>query len=209
MPARVVLVDDHELAREALHAVLAREPDFVVAGEAGDGRTGVALVERLRPDLVVMDLRMPEMDGLAATRAILAAAPATRVVVLTSADTRVHMLQALDSGAIGFLPKGATRGQVLETLRAALAGEVRAQTGVTLPPEPPAGTAGRAAHDLSDREVAVLRLIAQGRTNHAIGRELGVSENTIKTHVRHLMRKLAVPDRAAAVAQAAELGLLR
>ncbi len=209
MVARVVLVDDHELAREALHAVLAREPDFVVCGEAGDGRSAVALVQRLRPDLVVMDLRMPELDGLAATRAILAAAPATRVVVLTSADTRVHLLEALGAGAVGFLPKGTTRRELLDALRAALAGEVRAQTGGTMPRDPSAERAPPAPHWLTAREVAVLRLIARGRTNHAIGRELGVSENTVKTHVSHLMRKLDAPDRAAAVARAAELGLLR
>jgi DNA-binding NarL/FixJ family response regulator len=206
--ARVLLADDHELAREALRSVLAREHDLEVVGEAVDGPETVALAARRRPDIVMMDLRMPGLDGLAATRAILAEAPATRVVVLTSSDTRSHMLEAIGAGAAGFLPKGATRAELLLALRSALAGEVRAQVGG---PEPGLSSEAKlpdGTHGLTPREVEVLRLVARGRTNEAIAHELGLTANTVKTHVAHVLRKLAAPDCAAAVARAASLGLL-
>lgn len=208
-PARILLADDHELAREALRSVLSREPDLEVVGEARDGREAVALAQRLRPDLIVMDLRMPGLDGIAATRAARTALPATRVVVLTSLDQRTHVLEALRAGAQGYLLKGATRQEVLTTLRTVLAGEVHVQAELagSLLGELARGEAP-AAHGLSVREVAVVRLMAQGRTNAAIGRELHLSVNTVKTHVAHILRKLDAADRAQAVARAAALGLL-
>ena len=208
-PARVVLADDHELAREALRSVLAREPDLDVVGEARDGHEAVALAARLRPDLVVMDVRMPGLDGIAATRAVCEAVPAVRVVVLTSSEQRAYALEALRAGAAGYLLKGATKRELLDTLRAALAGEVRVQAEVA---GPLLGQLARgettAEHGLSDREVGVLRLMARGRTNEAIGRELHLSLNTVKTHVSHILAKLGVADRAEAAARAAALGLL-
>ena len=208
-PARVLLADDHELAREALRSVLAREPDLLVVGEAGDGREAVALAARLRPDLVVVDLRMPGLDGLAATRAIVEAVPTARVVALTSSESRAHALEALRAGASSYLLKGATKREVLATLRAALAGEVRVQAEVA---GPLLGQLARgetlAAHGLSGREVEVLRLLARGRTNEAIGRALHLSPNTVKTHVSHILAKLGVADRAEAAARGAALGLL-
>jgi len=207
--ARVLLADDHELAREALRSVLAREPDLEVVGEARDGQEAVNLAARLRPDLVVMDIRMPGLDGFAATRALRDVLPGARVVMLTSSEQRAYALEALRAGAAGYLLKGATKGEVLATLRAALAGEVRVQPEVA---GPLLGQLARgevpAEHGLSDREVEVLRLVARGRTNQAIGRELHLSLNTVKTHISHILAKLGVADRAAAAARAAALGLL-
>lgn len=208
-PVRVLLADDHELAREAMRSVLTREPDLRVVGEAADGRAALALARELRPDLVLMDLRMPGLDGLAATRAIVEASPSTRVVVLTSLETRAHLLEALRVGAAGYLLKGATKQEVLETLRAALAGEVRVQPSLAAGLlQDVARGAPAAGHGLTPREVDVLRLVARGLTNDAIARQLGLTVNTVKTHLSHLLRKLDVPDRAAAVARAIPLGLL-
>jgi DNA-binding NarL/FixJ family response regulator len=123
----VLVVDDHELAREALLSVLAREPDLAVVGEARDGPEAVALARRLRPDLVLMDVRLPGLDGLAATRAVLAAAPGAKVVVLSSLEARGVVLEALRAGARGYLPKGATRAELLAALPDVLAGAVRVQ----------------------------------------------------------------------------------
>lgn len=208
-PVRVLLADDHELAREAMRSVLTREPDLRVVGEAADGRAALALARELRPDLVLMDLRMPGLDGLAATRAIVEASPSTRVVVLTSLETRAHLLEALRVGAAGYLLKGATKQEVIETLRAALAGEVRVQPSLAAGLlQDVARGAPAAGHGLTPREVDVLRLVARGLTNDAIARQLGLTVNTVKTHLSHLLRKLDVPDRAAAVARAIPLGLL-
>jgi DNA-binding NarL/FixJ family response regulator len=213
-PARVLVADDHELAREALLSVLAREPDLAVVGEARDGHEAVALARRLRPDLVLMDLRMPGLDGLQATRAVLAEVPGVRVVVLTSLEARAVVLEALRAGAAGYLPKGATTAEVLATLRDVLAGAVRVQPdlaarllaeeaqGAAAPPAPPPADA------LTARELEVLRLVARGRSNDEIGAALHLTRNTVKTHVARLLRKLDAADRAQAVARAAARGLL-
>ncbi len=210
-PARVLLADDHELAREALRSVLSREPDLCIVGEARDGAEAVALTQRLRPDLVVMDLRMPGLDGLAATREIRAALPETRIVVLTAYEQRAYVLAALRAGASGYLFKGATRQELLATLRAALAGQVQVQAAIAGPllGQLARGEAPAPQHPgLTARELAVLQRIARGQTNEAIGREMQLTLNTVKTHVAHILRKLDAADRAQAVARAAALGLL-
>lgn len=208
-PARVLLADDHELAREALRSVLSREADLEVVGEARDGREAVDLARRLGPDLILMDVRMPGLDGLAATRAVRAALPATRVVILTSHEHGRYVVEALRAGAAGYLLKGASKQEVIATIRAVLAG------GVHVQPELAGALLGQfargeapAAHGLSPRELEVVRRMAQGRTNTMIGRELHLTLNTIKTHVSHILRKLDAADRAQAVARAAALGLL-
>jgi DNA-binding NarL/FixJ family response regulator len=209
-PSRILLADDHELAREALRSVLARQPDLEVVGEARDGGEAVELARRLRPDLVLMDVRMPGLDGLSATRSVLAALPATRVVILSAYENREYVLEALRAGATGYLLKGATKQEVIATLRGALAGEVHVQPEIAgrllrqlAHSGPPSGN-----HDLTAREIAVLRLMARGRTNEAIGRELHLTLNTVKTHVAHILRKLDAADRAEAVARGAALGLI-
>ncbi|HXI19312.1 MAG TPA: response regulator transcription factor [Chloroflexota bacterium] len=208
---RVLVADDHELARE---------PGLDVVGEARDGHEAVAMAERLRPHVVLMDVRMPGMDGLQATQAITQALPDTRVVVLTSHAGREFVLEALRAGASGYLPKGATKQDVLSTLRVVLTGAIHVQPELAaqLLLDEALGEAGGSggqhappvpdAHRLSVRERQVVNLIARGRTNEEIGRELHLTLNTIKTHVAHVLRKLGAADRAQAAARAAALGLL-
>jgi DNA-binding NarL/FixJ family response regulator len=213
-PTPVLLVDDHELAREALRSVLTPAHGFLVVGEASDGETALRVARQLRPELVLMDVRLPGLDGLAATRALLVDLPETRVVVLTSFDQRALVLEALRAGAAAYLSKGASKEEVLETLRAVLAGERRIQGSLAanlLGAEatvgaggPPPGLLAR----LSERELEVVRLMAAGQSNTQIALALQLSLNTVKTHVLHVLRKLEAPDRAAAVAHAAALGLL-
>ena len=203
---RVLVADDHELAREAIRSVLRRLSSFEIVGEAATGRDAVAQARRLRPELVLIDVRMPDMDGLAATRAIIDAVPETRVVILTTYDNPEYILEALRSGAAGYVLKGATKRELLATIDDVLAGGVHLQPATTgrLMRE----SEGASEQHLSQRERAVLRLLAQGRTNTAIGNELNLTVNTVKTHVRHILAKLEAPDRAAAVARAAALGVL-
>jgi DNA-binding NarL/FixJ family response regulator len=207
---RVLLVDDHELAREALRSVLTAEQGFRVVGEAADGQQAVRLARQLRPELVLMDVRLPGMDGLEATRAVLAELPATKVVVLTSYEQRPIVLDALRAGAAGYVLKGASKQEVLEIIRTALAGERRIQGSLAadLLDQDAQGTAHVLSVPLSQREVEVIRLMAAGQSNAAIARALHVSLNTVKTHVQHVVRKLEAADRASAVARAAALGLL-
>jgi DNA-binding NarL/FixJ family response regulator len=207
---RVLLVDDHELAREALRAVLTPEQGFEIVGEADTGETAVRLARRLRPELIVMDVRMPGMDGVAATRAILEELPATRVVVLTSHEQRPVLLEALRAGAAGYLTKGASTQEVLAIVRASVAGERRVQGSLAadLLSQDSPGDTPTGAPRLSERELEVLRLMADGRSNAEIAATLSVSINTARTHVQHVLRKLDAVDRASAVAHGAGRGLL-
>jgi DNA-binding NarL/FixJ family response regulator len=210
---RVLVADDHELALEALLSVLAREPDLEVVGQARDGRQAVSEAQRLRPDVVLMDVRMPDLDGLQATRAIIQARPQTKVVVLTSHDSREFVMEALRAGATGYLPKGATRQDLLATVRDVLDGAVRVQPDLAAQllaedahgnPPPVAPDAQR----LTEREREVLRLVARGQTNEEISHTLHLTLNTVKTHVAHVLRKLGAADRAEAAVRAAAQGLL-
>lgn len=210
--ARVLLADDHELAREALISVLGRESDLEIVGEATDGDAAVALARRLRPDLVLMDVRMPGTDGLAATRSIKADLPTTRVLLLTTYDTQEYVLEGLRSGADGYLLKGASKQDVLGAIRAVLRGERLVQpTLATSILQQVANEAHRplaADVGLTDRQRDVLRLVAAGRSNPEIAHELHVSLNTVKTHVVHVLRRLGVTDRTQAAVRAAQLGIL-
>ena len=207
---RALLVDDHELAREALRAVLTPEQGFQVVGEAADGHAALGLARRLRPDLVLMDVRMPQIDGVAATQRLLAELPRTRVVMLTSYEQRSLVLDALRAGAAGYLLKGASKEEVLATVRAAMLGERRVQGSLAadLLGEEAGATTLAGRPPLSERELEVVRLMAAGQTNAEIARRLQVSPNTAKAHVHHVLRKLGVADRTSAVARAAALGLL-
>jgi DNA-binding NarL/FixJ family response regulator len=213
-PTPVLLVDDHELAREALRSVLTPAHGFLVVGEAADGQAALRVARQLRPVLVLMDVRLPGLDGLAATRALLGELPETTVVVLSSFDQRALVLEALRAGAAAYLLKGASKQEVLDTLRAALAGEHRVQGSLAanlLEEEAAVSASGPSPGPLarlSDRELEVVRLMAAGQSNTQIAQTLQVSLNTVKTHVLHVLRKLDAPDRAAAVAHAAALGLL-
>lgn len=211
-PARVLIVDDHELAREALVSVLGRESDLEVVGEASDGETAVALAGRLRPDLVLMDVRMPGMDGLAATRAIKRELPETRVLVLTTYDTQESVLEGLRAGADGYLLKGASKHELVGAIRAVLRGEQAVQPGLAASilrrMAQDRGQAVAAEPALTDRQCDILRLVAAGRSNPEIAAELHVSLNTVKTHVVHVLRRLGVTDRTQAAVRAAQLGIL-
>jgi DNA-binding NarL/FixJ family response regulator len=211
-PTRVLIVDDHELAREALASILGREPDVEVVGEANDGGKAMALAGRLRPDLVLMDVRMPGVDGLAATQAIKRDLPGTRVLLLTTYETTEYVLAGLRAGADGYLLKGASKQELLRAIRAVLGGEQLVQpdlaASILRGMAREAGAVAAAEPALTDRQREVLRLLAAGRSNPDIASELQVSLNTVKTHVVHVLRRLGVTDRTQAAVRAAQLGLL-
>ncbi len=203
---RVMLVDDHPVVREGLRGMLEAEPDLTVVGEAGSGEEAVALARVVEADVILMDLRMRDLDGAGATARILAEEPSARVVVLTTYETDADILRAVEAGASGYLLKDASRADLAGAVRAAARGETVLAPSV----------AGRlvdqvrrpAAQTLSAREVEVLRLVARGLTNADIGRTLHISEATVKTHLLRSFGKLGVSDRTAAVTTAMSLGLL-
>ena len=204
---RILLVDDHPVVRHGLRGMLDAEPDLTVVGEASSGDGGVEQAAALTPDIVLMDLRMPDGDGVAATGRILARAPRTRVVVLTTYETDRDILRAIEAGACGYLLKDASPAELADAVRAAYRGETVLAPSVASTlvrqvrkPAPPA---------LSAREAEVLRLVARGRTNAEIGKELFISEATVKTHLLRVFSKLDVADRTAAVTTAMSHGLLR
>lgn len=204
---RVLVIDDHPVVRSGLVGMLTAEPDLVVVGEAGDGREGVALARDLAPDVVLMDLRMPVLDGVGATTEILAAPGTTRprVVVLTTYETDTDILRAVEAGATGYLLKDTPRDVLVAGIRAAARGEtVLAPTVATRLVTSVRGAGER----LTAREAQVLALVARGLSNPAIGRELFISEATVKTHLLRAFAKLGVDDRTRAVTVAIERGIL-
>ncbi|MFC3454722.1 response regulator [Amycolatopsis speibonae] len=202
----IMLVDDHPVVREGLRGMLEAEPDLSVIGEAGSGDEAVALSRIKQPDVILMDLRMPGLDGVGATRKILADRPSQRVVVLTTYETDADILRAVEAGASGYLLKDASRTELAGAIRAASRGET------VLAPSVAGKLVNRVrnptASPLSAREIEVLRLVAQGSTNAGIGRALHISEATVKTHLLRVFGKLDVSDRTAAVTTAMRLGLL-
>lgn len=204
---RLLIADDHPVVRGGLQGMLAAEPDFEVVGEAETGAQAVEMTERLGPDVVLMDLRMPEMDGVSAIKRIREIRPATRALVLTTYDSDADILPAIEAGATGYLLKDAPREDLFRAIRAAARGES------VLAPAVAARLMGRmrarGEEALSAREIEVLALVARGHNNKAIGRDLHVSEATVKTHLLHIFGKLGVDDRTAAVTVALERGILR
>lgn len=193
----VMLVDDHHLVRAGLTTLLESDPQMRVVAEAADGRGAVAGVAEHDPDVVLMDLSMPEMDGVAATRAVLAERPRTRVLVLTSFSDPARVRTAIAAGAIGFVLKDAEPADLLAAVRAAARGDVPLDPRVAgaLLPDPGGPPSGAT---LSARETDVLRLVAEGMANKQIGRALGISERTVKAHLGRVFRELGVPDRTSA-----------
>ena len=203
---RIMLVDDHPVVREGLRGMLEAEADFTVVGEAGSGDEAVALDHVKQPDVVLMDLRMPGLDGVGATKRILRDSPGRRVVVLTTYETDADILRAVEAGASGYLLKDASRAELAGAIRAASRGETVLAPSVAgklvnrvRNPEP---------QQLSAREAEVLRLVAKGSTNADIGRSLHISEATVKTHLLRVFGKLGVSDRTAAVTTAMDRGML-
>jgi DNA-binding NarL/FixJ family response regulator len=202
---RVLLADDHPVVREGLRGMLAAEPDIEVVGEAASGPEAVTLAERLRPDVVLMDLRMPGGDGVEATRRL----TGTTVVVLTTYDSDADILRAVEAGAAGYLLKDTPRAVLADSVRAAARGETVLTPAVAgrllghMRAEPPPRK-----EQLSARESEVLALVARGLTNAEIGRKLFISEATVKTHLVRACAKLGVSGRTAAVTKAMETGAL-
>ncbi len=199
-PVSVVLVDDHRLVRVGLRSLLESTPEFTVIGEAGEGREAIALVSRLRPDVVLMDLSMPVMDGVAATREITAQHLEVRVLVLTSFTDRARVHEVLAAGAIGYVLKDAEPAQLLEAVRAAARGEVPLDPRVAGALLPSSGD----GPSLSPREEEVLRLVAQGLANKQVARALGITERTVKAHLGRVYREIGVLDRTSAALWARE-----
>lgn len=202
----VLLVDDHPVVRAGVRAILDAEPGIIVAGEAGSGHEAVAVARTVTPDVVLMDLRMPGLDGVDATSRLLEAVPTARVVVLTTYETDTDILRAVEAGASGYLLKDASRTDLVQAVRLAARGET------VLAPSVATKLLHRARkprhESLSPREVEVLRLVARGLSNADIGRELHISEATVKTHLLRAFPKLGVSDRTAAVTTAMAAGIL-
>lgn len=206
---RVVVADDHPIVRSGIVALLADTGDIEVVGEAADGEEAVTLALSLRPDLVLMDLRMPKLDGDRATEQILATAPDIRVIVLTTYESDESILRAIEAGASGYLLKAAPQEEILAGIRSVAGGEVALSPAIaTLLVRRVKTPAVSPTVTLSDRETQVLALVAAGQSNPSIARELFVSEATVKTHLLHAFSKLGVNDRTRAVTLAMELGLL-
>ncbi|MEV4356780.1 response regulator transcription factor [Nonomuraea sp. NPDC049625] len=199
---RVMIVDDHPIVREGLRGMLQAEPDLEVVGEAGSGDEAVVVVPRLRPDVILMDLRMPGGDGVSAIERL---GPGHRVIVLTTYEDDGEILRAVSAGAAGYLLKDVSRADLASAVRAAAGGRT------VLSPSVAARLAGRrpAVPVLSEREREVLELVGQGLTNGEIGRRLFIGEATVKTYLLRVYGKLGVSDRTSAVLAALDLGLVR
>ncbi len=205
-PIRVLIADDHPVVRTGLEGMLAGQPDFQVVGEATNGRQAVEQAAQLVPDVVLMDLRMPELDGVAATTELRRRQPKIQVLVLTTFDSDADILRAIEAGATGYLLKDAPREDLFRAIHAAAKGQS------FLTPAVAARLMGRmrapAEEALTAREIQVLTMVSQGASNKEIGRQLHVSEATVKTHLIHIFEKLGVSDRTQAVTVALQRGIV-
>jgi DNA-binding NarL/FixJ family response regulator len=207
---RILIVDDHAVVREGLRAFLELQEGMEVVGEAADGELAISEAERLQPDVILMDLVMPKLDGVGAMRALRARVPGARVVVLTSFLDDERLLPAIQAGAAGYMLKNAEPAELARAVRLAVSGETLIDPAV----------AAQLVHAMSDRsrlpqqevltrrELEVLELIARGRSNKRIAQELGIAEKTVKTHVGHVLAKLGVSDRTQAALLAVREGLV-
>lgn len=215
---RLMLVDDQSLFREALRTLLSIQPDFDLVGEAADGQQAVALVASARPDVVLMDLRMPVMNGVEATRRIAARAGAPRVIVLTTFDEDAEVFAALRAGAVGYLLKASSSDKLCGAIRAAaqgasvlepsIAAKLMAGVDRASTPTAPRKSPAPLADPLSTREREVLAFLASGCSNKEIGTRLNISEGTVKNHMTQVLNKLGALDRTQAALRARELGLI-
>ncbi|MBI4504760.1 MAG: response regulator transcription factor [Chloroflexi bacterium] len=209
--ARVLIVDDHPVVREGLSAMLSVQPDFEVVGEAGDGATAISMASELRPEVILMDLALPDMDGAEAIRRIRQADPAMRIVVLTAYDTDERIVEAVQAGAQGYLLKGAPREELFTALRVvheggsllhpSIASRLLARVSQLLDHEQP-------VEPLTEREMEVLQLMAHGARNKNIASQLCITERTVKFHVAAIFQKLEAHSRTEALAKAVQRGLV-
>ena len=207
-PIRLLIVDDHPVVRDGLHGMFTGDPRFEVVGEAGDGAEAVALAERLRPDVVLMDLRMPGVDGTTAIARMAERGVTAKVLVLTTYETDRDVLPAIKAGATGYLLKDATQQELFRAVGAAARGESVLSPSVATRLLGQVRGRDAGVEPLTQRELEVLQLIARGTTNREAARRLFISEASVKAHLLHVYAKLGVNDRAAAVAAAYERGLL-
>jgi RNA polymerase sigma factor (sigma-70 family) len=215
-PIRVLLVDDDDLMRAGLKAVLSSDEEVEVVGEAGDGRTAVSQARALRPEVVLMDVRMPDLDGIAATREVIDTSPDVKVVILTTFEQDDYIFGALNAGASGFLLKRSRPEELLEAIHTVAAGDSLLSPSVTRTvidrmarqPAPQIGP-NRLLESLTPREREVLELVARGLSNGEIAAELVIEESTVKTHVKRILMKLRLRDRIQAVIFAYESGVTR
>ena len=213
---RVVVADDQALVRGGFRLILQTQPDIEVVGEAADGREAVARTREQRPDVVLMDIRMPGMDGLEATRRLMTTQNPPRVLMLTTFDLDEYVYDALRAGASGFLLKDVRPEQLADAVRAVATGDTLLAPAITrrlveqyLRRPPPGARTPLGLGELTDRELDVLRLVARGRSNQQIADTLFLGESTVKTHLTHLFAKLGLRDRAQAVVLAYESGLIQ
>ena len=214
-PIRILLVDDQALFREGLHTLLAIQPDFEVVGEAANGEEALRLADRLRPAVVLMDLRMPVLDGVAATRRLHAEHPDCRVIVLTTFDDDEAVFEGLRAGAVGYLLKDTPSEKLGEAIRAAARGESFLQPAIAAKVvaefvrlTPAAAPQPALVEPLSERERDILRRVAMGASNKEIAADLFIAEGTVKNHVTNILGKLGVRDRTQAALKARELGIV-
>ena len=214
----ILLADDHALLRNGLRTILEANADLAVVAEAADGATAVRLAAQLQPDIVLMDIEMPGMDGIEATSQAIAAAPQTRVLMLTTFDLDDYVLRALRAGAVGFLLKATEPGELVRAVRACAAGEPQLaptvterilQTYISAGPVTDDSEVPKQVESLTPREVEVLRTLAHGLSNAEIAAQLFLSEATVKTHVTRILTKLQLRDRMQAAVLAYETGLVR
>lgn len=202
-PIKILTVDDHPLLRDGIAAMISTQPDLTLVGEASDGLEAVELFRRLHPDVTLMDLQMPGMNGMDAIRGIRSASPAARIIVLTTYPGDAHAVQALKAGAVGFLLKSSLRKDLTEAIRAV-------HSGRRFVPPDVAMLIAENLHDesLSQRELEVLRFVAQGMANKVVAVQLGIAEETVKAHMKNIMAKLSARDRTHAVVIAIKRGVL-
>ena len=204
---KILVCDDHPVVRSGLRGMINSQPDLEVVAEAAKGSEAVSLTDRFRPDVVLMDLRMPGMDGVTATAVIKARHPDTNVLILTTYDTDADILRALEKGATGFLLKDEREDRIFDAIREAARGRTALAPGVAS--RLVERLRGDADAHVSDREIEILMLVAQGQSNREIARELHISDSTVKAHMLHIFDKLGVTDRTAAVTTAVRRGIIR
>jgi two-component system, NarL family, response regulator YdfI len=210
---KILIADDHLIIRQGLRLILETEDDFELVGEASDGAEALSLCKKLNPDVVLMDLRMPNMDGLTAIEKLRVEQPGIAVVILTTFNEDELMFRGLQAGARGYLLKDTDRSALFDTIRAAARGETLLKPEVmarvlSLTNRPAAATSSNEPVNLTDRELEVLQSVARGERSKEIAVQLGISERTVKAHLASIYSKLGVDSRAAAIAVAAQMGLL-